>query len=135
MIKISRKILPGILTTALLVIAGGFSDGMIASASMNGSMMNEFGGQNQTMVSYHQNRTALAQGMPMDNTLKPCCQDKQGNALAVANSAFSQNMKSLMIGFVDYFSNTNYVFEHKISQLSSASPPKPDILSSVCLKE
>ncbi|EKD46528.1 MAG: hypothetical protein ACD_67C00196G0001, partial [uncultured bacterium] len=32
MIKISRKILPSFILTAVLAIAGGFSDGMVASA-------------------------------------------------------------------------------------------------------
>ncbi|HBT45582.1 MAG TPA: hypothetical protein DEA43_01700 [Candidatus Moranbacteria bacterium] len=120
--KITRKTLSSfLLIVAILLIAGGFSDGMIASADMN---------------SMEDSSIVLHQSVPVnDNALKPCCEDKQGGASAIQFSVFTQNIKFLPLGFAENISGSNSIFEHKIIELSSASPPKPDIISSVFLKE
>jgi len=120
--KISRKFLPSLLLAAILMIAGGFFDGMAVSADMNSIDSGAL--------------TVLHQNIPNnDNALKPCCEDKQGGASAIQFSAFTQNIKLLPLGSTEDVSGSNSIFEHKILELSSASPPKPDIISSVFLKE
>lgn len=119
--KISRKLLSSLILTAIILIAGGFFEGMVASADMS---------------SIEDSLTILHQSAPVsDNALKPCCEDKQGGASAIQFSAFTQNIKFLSLGFTENVSGSNSIFEHKIVELSSASPPKPDIISSVFLKE
>ncbi|HAR99568.1 MAG TPA: hypothetical protein DEA89_03705 [Candidatus Moranbacteria bacterium] len=131
--KISRKILPSFLLAAILVIVGGFSDGMVASAEMN-SMDNNIT-LNQTMHSVNTVNVIIHQDETTDNNaLKPCCENKQGGASAIQASTFNQNIKFSSLG-TETVIDPNYIFQYKLIELSSASPPKPDIISSVFLKE
>lgn len=130
--RILQKILPSFLLTAILVIAGGFFDGMSAQAKTLSMAENMVPGQMMHIMS---NGPVLHQAMPMDNTLKPCCENKQGGASAIQTATPNQNIKIVSIGFADHILNNNFVFEHKITELSSASPPRPDVLSSVLKKE
>lgn len=133
MIKNFRKFLPNLLLTAILLIAGGFSDGMVAEAKM--SSMND-GMQMPVQTAHFVNKKiVLSQNEPRSNSLKPCCENKQGGASAVQAADFDQVLKISLNGFSDSVSSDNFVSNHRIIDYSSASPPKPDILSSVLKKE
>ncbi|MEI7890810.1 MAG: hypothetical protein WCI36_02475 [bacterium] len=122
-----RKISAYFVLFAILFVAAGFSDGMISSvkaSSNDDSMMISDGGS-----------TMIDQTMPMDNSLKPCCESKQGNASATSTSMFNQNIKMLSLGAVAAVSGSDSIFEHKVLELSESSPPRPDILSSVLKRE
>lgn len=128
-----RKILSSLLLAAILVIVGGFSDGMIASAAMN-SVDNDIT-LNQTMHSVDTINVIMHQDETTDNNaLKPCCENKQGGASAIQSSTFNQNIKFFPLGTENVI-DPNYIFQYKLIELSSASPPKPDIISSIFLKE
>ena len=137
MIKISRTILPSFLLAVILLIAGGFSDGMIASAAMGPMDENIYVPSGQTMheIGKVTTTTSVRQDAPFHNSLKPCCENKQGGASAIQASTFNQNVKFSPLGSTEGVTDSNSIFEHKILELSSASPPKPDILSSVLKRE
>jgi hypothetical protein len=130
--KNSRKILPSFVLTAVLVIAGGFSDGMNAQAKSMAMDSDLVPSQTMHIVS---NKSVLSQDMPVDNSLKPCCVDRRGGATAIQASAFNQDMKISALGLIENNLDNNFVFGYKVSELSSASPPRPDVLSSVLKKE
>lgn len=134
MVKTFRKILPSFLLTAIIVIAGGFSDGMMANAKM-GSMNADLLMQGE-MTHYMANGPIMhSQDEPANNSLKPCCQDKQGGASATQSSIFSQGIKFLAIDSAEVAFDNNSVFKNTLTGLSSASPPRPDVLFSVLKKE
>lgn len=133
MINLSRKILPIFMLTAILMIVGGFSDGMIVSAktlAMNDGMQ----AQNQMMHSLESD-SILHESAPLGNSLKPCCEDKQGGASAIQASVFNYDVKILSTDSSENILDNNSVFKNKLTELSSASPPRPDVLSSILKKE
>ncbi|EKE19978.1 MAG: hypothetical protein ACD_8C00070G0001 [uncultured bacterium] len=132
--KMFRKILPSFLLTAIIVISGGFADGMMANAQMGSMNANLY--MSGEMTHYVANGPILhQQDVPAGNSLKPCCQDKQGGASAVQTSIFSQGVKFLAIDSAQVAFDNNSVFKNTLTELSSASPPKPDVLFSVLKKE
>lgn len=129
-----RKILPSFLLTVIIVIAGGFADGMMANAEM--SPMNANSYVSGEMTHFISNGPILhQQDAPADNSLRPCCKDKQGGASAVQTSIFSQGVKFLAIDSAQVAFDNNSVFKNTLTELSSASPPRPDVLFSVLKKE
>lgn len=133
MLNNSRKVLSSFLLAAILVIAGGFSDGMIVSAEtlpINDGMHV----QNQIMHDVESD-SVLHESMPLGNSLKPCCEDKQGGASAIQASTFRQDDKISSTNSLENISDNNSVFENKLTELSSVSPPRPDVLSSILKKE
>ncbi|KKP97792.1 MAG: hypothetical protein UR99_C0006G0021 [Candidatus Moranbacteria bacterium GW2011_GWD2_36_12] len=145
--KISRNFLSSFLLAAILLVASGFSDGTIAlasnrqdvSSSRSGSAAMNSMDNNITLDQTMHAVTGAVMIMHQDetsdnNALKPCCEDKQGGASAIQSSAFNQNIKFFPLG-TETIIDPNYIFQYKLIELSSASPPKPDIISSVLLKE
>lgn len=131
--KLRRKILPVFVLTAIILIAGGFSDGAAAQAKM--IAMNDSANASNQIMHFVDKAVSLNGNLPVSNSLRPCCENRQGGTSAIQSSVFDQGVKLSATDFSDTVSNNDYSFNQKIIGYSSASPPKPDVLSSILKKE
>jgi hypothetical protein len=131
--KLRKKITSVFLSLALLSVVAGFCDALFvssASASMNIKAMAANDGQMHYMPSALLLRSA-DKAIPMENSLKPCCTDKHAGAPTTETSDFNVGTKILATNIAVATPNLTSFFENKLKDYSDASPPKPDVLSSV----
>lgn len=134
-----QNFFPSLLLTAIILIAGGFSDGMIVSAKDNPIVPVVNIGNDCTLsqtVHYYSSETVVVNpDVPAKNSLKPCCENVQGAASAIQSQAFNQGARLMALHSARAAFDNNSVFENTLKGQSRACPPKPDILSSVLKKE
>ena len=132
--KLLKKIMPVIILSALIVLIGGFCDGLIASAqtSRTGSV-----NMDQMMATVAVSSSIMHQdALPMDNNaLMPCCSDRHSATPTTQVNNFNAGMKFAVMDCAQAASNLDSFFQQKIGDISDLSPPKPDILSSVLKRE
>ena len=125
--KILKKIVPTLILSAMIVLVGGFCDGLIASAQMgtDASKVSQAMDAVQTLSAMQQ------QDLPAANALMPCCVGAHSATPTTQVNNYNAGVRFTAIDSALAAPDSNSSFENKISQLSDPSPPRPDILSSV----
>jgi hypothetical protein len=130
--KISRKIIPSLFVAVLLLVVGGFCDGLVAEASPN---LAKFRAMDASHCGNENNSISKKSG-PIGGGLMPCCigtnHDNSTTVLPDITSGKTNFSKAMIPAMMD---GNFQDIDQKLYLSSSLSPPKPDILSSVCRLE
>ena len=125
MIKFSRKILPSFLLAAVIVIAGSFFDGLIASAQNN---MADDMLVAQPIHCNAQNQE-VQKTSPTGNTLMPCCIERHDNSGTIIPAATQERVKFSQALMTQQVVCATKAIEQKIYPSSPSPPPEAENIS------